>query len=71
MKRFISIFLAITMLTAILPMNIFANETNDEKISITASTEKAIDVLGESSATEIPGLNTGVFTSSYYRLYNS
>ena len=69
MKRFISIFLAITMLTAILPMNIFANETNDEKISITASTENAIDVLGESSATEIPDLDTGLFTSSYYRLY--
>lgn len=69
MRRFISTFLAITMLTALIPMNTFAKETNGEKISITASTEESIDVAEASTASEIPDLDTGLFTSSYYSLY--
>lgn len=73
-KRLISFLLSMSVIASVIPTTIYAADTENEKISITASTENSINVVETSTSPETPGpempdLETGIFTRSYYYLY--
>ena len=67
-KRMISFILSMTMVASVIPTAVFAEEDKKEKVNITATGKDAIDVVEASKVTEMPYLDTGVFTRSYYYL---
>lgn len=68
MKKFISLLLSATMLISTASNLVFAEEPESEKVRISANMDETIDVVQASTATAMPELDTGIFSSSRYYL---